>query len=98
MQKAMIKQRAIGLRVFFNQTNFQQEDWHKWYRMPMLVSGTTLFIRFLCTFLAWLALWMGLERWNTLRIKLAQHSTWKSPCTEDEFDDSESESNDSDES
>ena len=86
------------LESFFNQTNFQQEDWHKWYRMPMLVSGTTLFIRFLCTFLAWLALWMGLERWNTLRIKLAQHSTWKSPCTEDEFDDSESESNDSDES
>eukprot|EP00434_Breviolum_minutum_P033673 symbB.v1.2.029797.t1/scaffold3299.1/size59503/2 len=73
------------LESFFNQTNAQQEDWHedwhKWYRMPMLVSGTTLFIRFLCTFLAWLVLCVGLERWNTLRIKLAQHSTWKS-CTD----------------
>ena len=36
------------LESFFNQTNAQQEDWwHTWYRMPMLVSGTTLFIRFL---------------------------------------------------
>ena len=35
------------LESFFNQTNFQQEDWHKWNKYPNLVSGTTLFIPFL---------------------------------------------------
>ena len=30
---------------FFNEPK-KQEDWHNWYRMPMLISETTLFIRF----------------------------------------------------
>ncbi len=34
------------LGCFFKGRIFQHEDWHKWYRMPMLVSGTTLFVRF----------------------------------------------------
>ena len=34
------------LGIFFKGRIFQHEDWHKWYRMPMLVSGTTLFVRF----------------------------------------------------